>query len=173
MAEILPFRGFYYNPRSTDLSKVLSAPYDIISPQQQDELYETHPRNVVRLEFGKETDRYSSAATFLRSWIADGTLVQDTQPALYLVCQTFKEKSGDHIQRRGFVALCKLEEPEKKIILPHEKTFPKPKEDRLKLLSQTKAQFSPIFSLYVDRSEALKQIHKEIIHASSFLHGQF
>ena len=94
MAEILPFRGLYYNPSKVDLSKVLSPPYDVISPQEQEELYARDPRNVVQLEFGKETDRYASAAKFLRDWRSDGTLNYDVEPSVYLMCQRFRDKSG-------------------------------------------------------------------------------
>ena len=172
MAEILPFRGLYYNPSKVDLSKVLSPPYDVISPQEQEELYARDPRNVVQLEFGKETDRYASATKFVQDWRSDGTLNYDVEPSVYLLCQRFRDKSGRLIRRKGFLALCKLEDPETKTVLPHEKTFSKPKEDRLELLVHARAMFSPIFSIYVDPSRLLESIYDEVSKESPFLAGE-
>lgn len=150
MPEILPFRGYWYDLSRVDIQDVVSPPYDVISPQQQSQLYDKSPYNVVRLILGREEDRYVSAAKNFLEWQDRGILVRDKKPCLYALQQKFEGLNGKPITRKGFIALCRLEEFEKKIVLPHEKTLAKPREDRFKLLKATNANFSQIFSLYSD-----------------------
>ena len=64
MAFILPFRGISYNPQKIkDFGEVVAPPYDVISPQEQEALYQRHPRNVVRLILNKETPRIIRGTT--------------------------------------------------------------------------------------------------------------
>jgi uncharacterized protein (DUF1015 family) len=172
VAEILPFHGLLYNPAKVPLSSVLSPPYDMITSADQAEFYARDPRNVIRLERSKEADPYTSADRMLDVWLRDGILSHDDQPSIYLLSQRFKDRSGKNVRRNGFMALCRLEEPERKTILPHEKTFPKPKEDRLRLLSQTKAMFSPIFSIYSDPSKLMQKSYLSVSSEPPFLSGE-
>jgi uncharacterized protein (DUF1015 family) len=172
VADILPFHGIYYNPAKVRLSNVLSPPYDVISAAEQAGLYARDPQNVIRLEYSKEADPYSCAERILQEWFNAGVLVRDHQPSIYLLRQRFKGRGREIVQRNGFLALCRLEELGKKTIFPHEKTFPKPKEDRLKLLSHTKAMFSPIFSIYVDPSKLIEKLYLSVSSASPFLSGE-
>ena len=150
MPEILPFRGLRYNQKKVDMYNVVAPPYDVISPQHQKRLYERSPYNVVRLILGREEDRYASAASFLKQWKHDEVLLPDGEPSFYLLHQTFQGRDDTTIVRKGMIALCRLEEFDKKIVLPHEKTLSKPREDRLKLMKSTGANFSQIFSFYSD-----------------------
>lgn len=158
MPEIKPFRGILYNQTKVSMSDVVAPPYDVIAPEQQGDLYNASPFNVVRLDFGKEEDRYVSAARLLAEWRANEILVQDEVPAMYLLAQDFKSPGGKDMQRLGFVALCRLEELGKGSILPHEKTLPKPKEDRLQLLQAAHANFSQIFVLYEDPERRVEKL---------------
>ncbi len=150
MLSLIPFRGHRYNPDKTDIHDVVAPPYDVISEQLQSRLYERSPYNVVRLILGREEDRYRSAAEHFRRWQEENILVRDEEPSLYVLHQTFDGHRGATTTRKGFIALCRLEEFEKKIVLPHEKTLSKPREDRLKLFKATNSNFSQIFSLYSD-----------------------
>lgn len=150
MPEIRPFRGIRYNQSKVDLPDVVAPPYDVISPEQQTRLYERSPYNVVRLILGREEDRYASAAEHFRKWQKEEILLRDERPSIYILHQTFEENGGRTITRKGLIALCRLEEFEKKIVLPHEKTLAKPREDRFKLFKATQANFSQVFSLYSD-----------------------
>jgi uncharacterized protein (DUF1015 family) len=172
VADILPFHALYFNPARVSLGSVLSPPYDVISAAQRDELYARDPRNVVRLEYSREVDPYSDAERMLHEWLRNGVLTHDDRPSIYLLCQIFRGRRGEKVRRNGFIALCKLEEPEKRTVLPHEKTFPKPKEDRLKLLARTKAMFSPIFSMYVDPSHLIRRMHDEVSSTPPLLSGE-
>lgn len=157
MAEIVPFRGVLYNPAKVgDLNRVMAPPYDVISTKKQDELYERHPNNIIRLILGKiapedkdGSDRYSRAASDLNKWLSDGVLVQDERPALYYYTQTYTLKDGTKHTRKGFIGLSRLVDFGKGIH-PHEKTLSGPKADRLKLMQACDANMSCIFTLYSD-----------------------
>ncbi|HJX14983.1 MAG TPA: DUF1015 family protein, partial [Candidatus Deferrimicrobiaceae bacterium] len=91
MAIVSPFRGIHYDlSRGTDLSRLISQPYDVISPEEQQSLHRRHPRNIVWIDFGLDSEgdgptanKYTRAATWYRQWMSEGTLVRDTAPSLY------------------------------------------------------------------------------------------
>ncbi|MBM7854238.1 uncharacterized protein (DUF1015 family) [Desulfohalotomaculum tongense] len=157
MAKIIPIRGIRYNPEKIDdLSKVVAPPYDVISPAAQQRYYHRHPYNIIRLECGKtyptddETNnRYTRASAAFNSWLQQKVLVPEDKPALYLYQQEFII-NGERKVRSGFICAVKIEPYEKGIVLPHEETMPKYKEDRLALMKACRANFSPIFGLYND-----------------------
>ncbi|MDD8019283.1 MAG: DUF1015 domain-containing protein [Bacteroidota bacterium] len=150
MATIKAFRAIRYNQSKVKISTVVAPPYDVITPEQQNGYYAKDPFNVVRLILGKEEDRYGASAKAYTEWQQQEILKRDEKPSIYPLVQTFKTTEGKTIQRKGFIALCHLEEFEKKIVLPHEKTLSKAKEDRFKLFKATKSNFSQVFSLYSD-----------------------
>ena len=155
MPTIKPFRGIRYNQSKVSINTVVAPPYDVISPEQQNQLYAIDPHNVVRLILGREEDRYSASAKAFDEWQNSGVLMRDREPAIYALVQTFKTTAGATVERKGFIALCHLEEFEKGIVLPHEKTLSKAKEDRFKLYKATNSNFSQIFGLYSDPSKTV------------------
>src|SRR3972149_60285 len=165
MAEIIPFRGVLYNPAKVgDLGKVMAPPYDVIPPKKQEELYERHPNNVIRLILGKTSpedkegsDRYSRAASDLQKWLNEGVLSQDERPAIYYYTQTYSMKDGGTQTRKGFLALSRLADFGKGVH-PHEKTLSGPKADRLKWMQACDANFSSIFSLYSEPSLSINKL---------------
>ncbi|HVN30176.1 MAG TPA: DUF1015 domain-containing protein [Candidatus Binataceae bacterium] len=145
---IEPFRPLLYNTeRVGDLSKVIAPPYDLIDAARQDELYARSPYNIVRLELAREADRYAAAAATLAKWRADDIIRVAPRPAVYLYRQRF-ESGGRKLRRDGLVARVRLENFARGRILPHERTFPAAKADRLKLLGAIKTNVSSIFGLY-------------------------
>ncbi|MBU6392549.1 MAG: DUF1015 family protein, partial [Planctomycetes bacterium] len=162
MAIIKPFRGLRYNQDIIkDISSVVTPPYDVISPQEQEKYYQIHPNNIIRLDFGKDfpgdteqTSKYTRAAEFLNSWRKNGILKQEDVPAIYIYDQEFL--SGDKwLARRGFISLVKLEPFDKGYIYPHEQTLPGPKADRLKLTQSCQANLSSIFALFPDENNTI------------------
>jgi len=152
MADVRPFRGIRYNPELIkDYSEVLAPPYDVINSSDQDKLYQRHDNNIVRviLPKGKGDEKYMNAAQEFQDWLNRGILTRDNEPSIYPYYQEFEE-SGRRLTRKGFIALIKLEDFTSKKILPHERTFPKHKEDRLKLTKACNANLSQIFSIYSD-----------------------
>lgn len=175
MALVLPFRGIGYNLKKVDdLSKVVAPPYDVISPVQQDALYEKHPHNVVRLTLNKETaqdrpqdNRYSRSKGFYQSWLKEGILVRALKPTYYFLREEFGLPAEGRASltkqvRQGFIGIVKLEDYERRIILPHEKTQNKPKADRLALMEACEANFSPIFSMFTDPEQSMKAIYEKV-----------
>ena len=163
MAIVSPFRGIRYDPnRVEDLSRVVTQPYDVISPEEQRELHERHPRNIVHVDFGldregdgPEENKYTRAASRYREWIAEGTLAQDPSPAFYYYEQEFTIEGRGTFVRKGFLGALRLSAFGEGMVFPHEKTHSGPKQDRLSLMRATEANMSPIFALYSDPDDAV------------------
>jgi uncharacterized protein (DUF1015 family) len=166
MADIAPFQALRYDPHQVRLEDVLTQPYDKITPEMQGRYYDRSPHNLVRIILGRhfETDGpgfnvYTRAAEYLHDWRAGGILKQDHEPSLYYYSQTFTiPGSRDLAERRGFIALGRLQDYSDKVIFRHEQTLSKPRVDRLNLLRHTKAHFGQIFMLYSDPEEELEQL---------------
>jgi len=164
VAEIHPFRGVRYNQRIvSDLTAVICPPYDIITPQMQQELYHRSQYNFVRLESGRElptdttVNKYSRSAATLEQWLEQGILKVDEVPAIYLHGHYFTYQ-GKEYRRRGIICRVKLEEWERKVICPHEGTLVKPKGDRLDLLWALQANTSPILAMYEDTGQRISSL---------------
>ncbi len=157
---IEPFRGLFFNPRRCgELSAVVAPPYDLIDRQRQDQLYERSPYNVVRLELGREPDRYRSAAQTLAQWIRQGILERPAVAAIHLYSQKFSFEDREYT-RRGLVVTLRLEEFAPHRILPHERTFSAAKQDRLQLLEATQVNLSSIFGLYPGSHPAIEKLQQ-------------
>lgn len=159
MADIIPFKGILYNPEKVDASLTVAPPYDIVSPEHKEELYNQDPHNIIRIDFGKDGDdddenenRYTRAAGFLEGWRKDRVLLQDREPAYYCY-EIHYEIDGALKKTRGFLGAVKIEELGSGRIHPHEMTYSKPKSDRLNILRYCQANTSPIFSLYSSREK--------------------
>lgn len=165
MVQIRPFKGLLYNKdKIKNVNSVVAPPYDVILPQEQTELYNRSPYNIVRLILGKTSpkdnhsnNRYTRAANFLKSWQNNDILQKDKKDTFYIYVQDYvyqKEKKT----RYGLIALMKLENFSSGKVLPHEITSGKPKEDRLKLLETVKANLSPIFTIFPDDKKQIREI---------------
>ena len=151
MAEIEPLTALHYNLEKTGgLQDVVAPPYDVIDAEQRAALADRSPYNVVRIDLPQGKDPYQSAAEVLASWERDQVVVRDERPALWALAQDFVGPDGRRRTRRGFLARVRVEEYGAGRIRPHERTHPGPKEDRLMLTRATKANLSPIFSLFDD-----------------------
>jgi uncharacterized protein (DUF1015 family) len=156
MAEIKPFRALRFTDKAGDISSLTCPPYDIIEEKERRALLLKNPYNVIRLELPREgEDPYAEAGQTLKSWTSDGILRRDTDPGLYLYEEEFTAY-GQQRKVKGIVCLVKLEEFSKGIILPHEETLSKAKQDRLNLMNATGCNFSQIYSLYNDESHATR-----------------
>jgi uncharacterized protein (DUF1015 family) len=163
MAEIKPFKGIRYNTQKVKLEEVITEPYDRIPPFLQNEYYKRNPYNVVRIILGKdddpehpEKDKYKRANAYLDQWEKEGILVREDQDALYLYEQEFQARN-EKKKRMGLISRVKLEEFSSRKVLPHEKTFPKHKIDRLNLLKATNTNTGQIFLLYSDDDDRVSK----------------
>jgi uncharacterized protein (DUF1015 family) len=156
MAEIQPLRALHYDLDKTGgLQNVVAPPYDVIDAAQRAELEQRSPYNVVRIDLPKgDGDPYEQAAHIFTSWTSDGVLVHDELPAIWPLEQDYTGPDGRARTRHGFLARVRVEEYGAGRIRPHERTHPGPKEDRLRLTRATKANLSPIFSLFSDPAGA-------------------
>ena len=144
MADVQPFRALRYGPAAGPLERLVAPPYDVISPDEREELAARSPRNVVRLTLPASEDE---AARLLREWRTDGVLVEEP-PAVWLLVQDYVGPDGVARTRRGVVASLSVEPYDRRVVLPHERTHAGPKEGRLRLLRATGVQLEPIFLLY-------------------------
>ena len=155
MAQIRPFAGIRFGKSFQDVSSVIAPPYDVLDDAQKAALQAKHPNNIVTVDLPFTPPKsvgpdsvYEKSNTTLQAWLKNGTLQRDTRRALYPYTQTY-EYAGKTFHRRGFICLVKLT-PFGQDVIPHEKTYKGPIEDRMKLMRATGVQLSPIFGLFSD-----------------------
>lgn len=164
MAKVLPFRALRYDlEKAGDLKSLLSPPYDIVSPEEQRRLEERNPFNVIRLELPQGEDRYQKAGLLLEDWEKSGILREDGQDCFYLYEEEFAYRN-EVCRVSGLIGRVALEDFSKGVILPHEETLSKAKEDRLNLMRETFCNFSPIYSLYYDPEKAVASILEAVMN---------
>jgi len=178
MAEIIPFKGILYNVSKVSIGDVLAPPYDIITPEHQEELYRKSPFNIVRIDFGKEqpgdneTDnKYTRSKNNLEAWIKKGILIRSEKPSFYAYEMSYRI-NGKVKRLLGFLGLVKIEELGKGTIYPHECTYSKPKTDRLNLLRICEANTSPIFSLYKSSEKGVSSLLSRIAVTQPYIEAR-
>jgi uncharacterized protein (DUF1015 family) len=149
MAEIRPLRAIHYAP-GVPLDDVVAPPYDVIDDEQRAALLARSPENVVEVDLPQGDDPYGRAASTFARWLDEGVLARDEEPALWALTQEYSDPDGKRRTRSGFFAAVRVTDYGPGRIRPHERTHPGPKEDRLRLTRATRANLSPIFSLYAD-----------------------
>ena len=164
MALIFPFQAWRYDPKRVPVQQAVTQPYDKITPALQEHYYEASPYNLVRIILGKgrpadgDTDNvYTRAAASFQDWRQTAVLRRDAEPSIYRYSQTFTVPGGvpgavpgtlARAERRGFIALGRIEQYSAGVVFRHEQTLAKPKADRLDLLRATRAHFGQLFMLY-------------------------
>ncbi|MFM9872916.1 MAG: DUF1015 domain-containing protein [Fimbriimonadaceae bacterium] len=166
MATIRPFKGLRFNVDTNRLSSIVAPPYDVISPAEREILANQDPLNVVRLTLPEQNSddrskfvKYARSASQLEEWRRGGEIQLENMPAYYRYSQKFSVPGTDQVfERTKLVATIKVEPYDKKIVLPHEQTFPKHKEDRMRILEATRSHLECIFGLYEDPNQALHNL---------------
>lgn len=174
MAEIFPFRAIRYDDRRVPLDSALTQPYDKITPEMQARYYAASPYSLIAIEKGKTLpgdspadNVYTRAAGSLEEWLAQGVLVRDAIPGIYVYFQDFALPGTTRpLQRRGFIALGRLADYDKGVVFRHERTLTAPKADRLELLRHTRAQTGQFFLLYDDPSRRVDALLDEAAKSS-------
>ncbi len=179
MAQIAPFCGIRPDPSrfaTGDLSDVIAPPYDVLSEADRDGLLVRHERNIVAVDlphmppgFAGPPEAYARAAETMQAWLADGTLIRDDSPVLYVYHQQFTHE-GRPITRRMFFARLRLEPFGAGTVFPHERTFGGPKEDRLMLTRATRCNVSPIFGMYPDPDNEVSAL-LDVADREAICHG--
>jgi len=170
MATVYPFRAYRYNPSVAAFDRVLTQPYDKITPAMQEKYYAADPHNLISIEKGRtmegdtrEHNVYTRAAVTLKRWIAEKAVVQDDAPAFYAYTQEY-DVPGTSLRRtrRGFIGAGKLEDYSAGVIFRHEHTLSGPKADRLELLRHTHTHTGQLFMLYADQRRQVDTILSEV-----------
>jgi len=178
MAQVYPFRAFRYNPRQAPFDRVLTQPYDKISPAMQEKYYAADPHNLIAVEKGRaypsdtpQNNVYTRAAAAIDDWIRTRVVVQDPAPSFYAYTQEYTvpgsvdssaiAQGEERRTRRGFIGAGKLEEYSAGVVFRHEHTLSGPKADRLELLRHTKTHTGQLFMLYSDAEKRVDAILAE------------
>ena len=160
--DIAPFRGLRYNLErlaAEGLQKpaaaVTAPPYDVLSPSEHAERLAASPYNITALTLGTtpgETSDYDARAAALDDWVEAGVLIEDPQPRIYAYTIDYALPTGEERRRFcGLLALGRIRPFADGIVLPHEQTFPKVVDDRVRLLDATRTHLESIALLYADR----------------------
>lgn len=161
MPRFLPFRALRYAP-STDLGKACAPPYDVLNDTDRSNLVAQHAHNIVNIDLPIATltqpDAYLAAAQTLQDWIQSGVLVRDESPSFTLYRMQFRDSIGNQRNIVGVLGGLEVVDEGAGGVLPHERTTPKAKTDRLDLTKATDANLSPVWglSLAPGLSEILK-----------------
>jgi uncharacterized protein (DUF1015 family) len=169
MAQVYPFRAFRYNPARVSFDRVLTQPYDKISPAQQEKYYAADPHNLIAVEKGRiypndspQNNVYTRAATALENWIREEVVVPDPAASFYAYSQEFTVPgTNERLTRRGFIGAGKLEDYSTGVVFRHEHTLSGPKADRLELLRHTRTLTGQLFMLYSDPEQRVDSILAE------------
>jgi uncharacterized protein (DUF1015 family) len=88
-------------------------------------------------------------------------LIQDPQPSFYLIATRYRVATETY-RRWGLIAQVGLEPfGAGGHILPHEKTFPQIKSERLGLMRSCRMNISPIFAVFDDRDDLMITLQKQ------------
>src|SRR4051794_10728180 len=158
MADVQPLNTLRYDLGAVGtLEDVIAPPYDVIDDALRAALAARSPFNVVEIDLPRPAegrDPYLHAADTFQAWRQEGVLTQEREPALWVLQQDYRAPDGSERTRQGVFARVRVEDYGPGRIRPHERTHPGPKEDRLRLTRATRANLSPIFSLFPDSAGA-------------------
>jgi uncharacterized protein (DUF1015 family) len=153
MADVQPLRTLRYDLSAVgSLDAVAAPPYDVIDAGLRAELAAKSPFNVVEVDLPEANggDPYLHAQTTMEAWLQQGIVTREREPAMWAMTQDYTGPDGNSYTRHGFFCRVRVEDYGPGRIRPHERTQPGPKEDRLRLTRATRANLSPIFSLFPD-----------------------
>ena len=170
MAQVYPFPAYRYNGSRVAFDRVLTQPYDKISPAAQEKYYAADPHNLIAVEKGRVLpgdapghNVYTRAAEALESWIRDHVVARDSEPSLYAYTQEYTVPGTEERRtRRGFIGAGKLEEYSAGVVFRHEHTLSGPKADRLELLRHTRTHTGQLFMLYSDEHRRVDNLLAEV-----------
>ena len=163
MAKVFPFKGWRYNEDNINLFEdVIVPPYDVITPEEQEEYYNKSPYNYIRINLNNTIgeEKYVSAENTLNMWIGSGILVEERKPAIYILSQSFLVDNA-RVERISCICALTLSELGDDV-LAHEQTIDKHLDDRYKLMSSTSANTGQIFMSYKDQKMTLEELHQNL-----------
>jgi uncharacterized protein (DUF1015 family) len=145
-----PFPALRYDLDRSPLDAVIAPPYDVLSDSDIDALAARHAANIVHVDVPREMDgpgRYDQAADVLAAWVAEGTLVRDPSPSYTVYRMSWDDEAGMRRTTVGVLGALEVVDEGAGGVLPHERTTPKAKTDRLDLTRATSTNLSPVWGL--------------------------
>ena len=144
MVDAEPFRAVRYAGAAGPLADLVAPPYDVVDDDERAELYTRSPYNVVHMTLPESVE---GAALLYRTWLASGVLERDGEPCAWVSAERYVGPDGVARERRGVIVSIAAEPYESGIVLPHEHTHPRTRDDRLRLLRATRVQPESILVL--------------------------
>ena len=144
MADVQPFRAVRYAGAAGSLADLVAPPYDAVDDDERAELYTRSPHNVVHLTLPESAEE---AGRLYREWLAQGILEQDEEPTAWLAREAYVGPDGIRRERHGMIISLAVEPYESGTVLPHERTNPRTRQERLRLLRAMRVQPEPILLL--------------------------
>ena len=157
MADIRAFKALRFTDKAGDISKNVCPPYDIISDEERKQYIKESGNNIIRLEKPTGCGAYKKAKELYLDWSKDGIIAEDDKKGIYVYEEEF-EALGKTYKIKGMFVRVRLEEFEKKVVLPHEETLSKAKQDRFDLMCSTYCNFSPIYCMYTDEDRSVSKL---------------
>jgi len=152
------FQGLVPTPDKAAL--VAAVPYDVVNREESAALAAGNPYSLLHVDRAEidlpdsvgayDPQVYAKAVENFKKLQADGVLVREAAPTMYL----YRQVMGDHAQT-GLVAVCNIEDYENDIIRKHEKTRKVKEDDRTRLVDALSANTGPIFLTYRDNASVL------------------
>ena len=161
-----PFRALRYRD-TANLEALTAPPYDVLSAADRAALAARHPNNSVAIDLPEGDDPYANAARIMASWRDSGVLVADERPSFTLYRMRFVDASGARRDTVGVIGALEVVDEGAAGVLPHERTTPKAKTDRLDLTRATRANLSPVWGL------SLREQLTDALLAAGHLVGDF
>ena len=158
MAEILPFRAWRYNEALLkDIDHLTSPLFDVASKKQKTALY-GNPYNSIHLSIPSGECPSENASRILQKWQAEGSLLRDPVPGIYVYFQHFRLSGDPRLYcRKGFICKIKVYDWNQNVVLRHENTMPGSVDEQVALLAATRLNASPTHGLYTDKSFELEK----------------
>jgi uncharacterized protein (DUF1015 family) len=143
-----PFAGLLFDPtRVPSVGDATSPPYDVISPDDREDLLARSPYNVVRLLLAAPGDpTYQQAADLLQTWRDEERLVLDSTERFYLYLMDYDAPDGSRRTARGVLGALDLVDIGDRVV-GHEETMAKHRADRLAVVTATEANLDVIIAL--------------------------
>ena len=104
MAAIRPIRAWRYNKKlGSKIERLTSPLFDVVSAKQRKALY-NNPYSSIHLSVPEEPNAADRASKILNQWKANGTIVQDNIPGIYVYYQYYT-LPGQNMEycRKGFI----------------------------------------------------------------------
>jgi uncharacterized protein (DUF1015 family) len=151
-----PFRALRPAPELAE--RVAAVPYDVVNRSEAAALAAGNPHSFLHvgrsdIDLPADVDPYdpriySKAREALDRFQADGTLLREAQPSLYLYQQTMDGRS-----QTGVVGCVHIDDYERDIIRKHEKTRRDKEDDRTRHVLTLRANAEPVFLTYRARPD--------------------